>query len=459
MKSLIFIYMFIFIVQARFAQAPDIIWQKSFGGSDYDQPAKIITAPDSSFLLFGDTRSVDFDIENNHGSRDIWLLNIDVSGNLLWENTYGGSSIDYGRSLTIGNDNQVLMTGYTNSIDGDVSEFYGIYDYWTVASDLLGTIVWGKNFGGSEYDGSRGISELLDGYLIIGDSKSSDGDVLGLHGITNSDFWVIKISNEGDLIWQKCYGSNNTEQPNSIVKTLENEYIIAGTTLGEGGDVTGNHGSTDIWVIKIDSVGNLIWQKCYGGSDVDGISKILNTPDGGFILSGETYSNNGDVSGFHGGINDGWIIKIDSIGNIEWQKCYGGSGSDEIYSIILLDDGNFLFGGRSTSADGDLTENKDGNDCWLVKINPEGDIIWQKSFGGYDEDVIYDIVEAENGDIIFLAESLSSDGDLTLNMGNWDFWVVRLGYCTTKYFEDTDGDGYGDISSDTLSCELPTVMF
>ena len=184
-------------------------------------------------------------------------------------------------------------------------------------------IEWQRCLGGTIGENAYSIQITSDGgYIIAGNTQSNDGDVSGNHGGT--DIWIIKLSSQGDIQWQKCLGGTLSENAYSIQQTIDSGYIVAGYTTSSDGDVTGNHGNDDMWVVKLDNLGNLQWQKCMGGTSWDQAYYIQQTTNGGYILAGKTYSNDGDVSGNHGEW-DMWVVKLDDLGNIQWQKCMGGT--------------------------------------------------------------------------------------------------------------------------------------
>ena len=183
--------------------------------------------------------------------------------------------------------------------------------------------------------------------------------------------------------WQKCLGGSDQEVAYSIQQTNDNGYIIAGTTPSMNGDVTGNHGNFDNWVVKLDSLHNIQWEKCFGGSSAEGAHSIQQTKDGGYIMAGNTFSNDGDISGWHIGYDQGyptsdcWIVKIDNSGSIQWQKCLGGSNYDWAYSIQQTSDSGYIVAGYTESNDGAVTGNHpfwgyDYNcDCYTLINSPD----------------------------------------------------------------------------------------
>src|ERR1044071_7125627 len=198
------------------------------------------------------------------------------------------------------------------------------------------TIQWQKCLGGTAEDYSRSCQQTTDGgYISAGYTRSNNGDVTGFHGV--NDCWIVKLDGGGILQWEKALGGTGRDEAYSIEQTSDGGYILAGLTESNDGDVTGNHGLLDCWVVKLDGSGNIQWQKCYGGTDYESAQYIQQTSDGGYVFAGYTQSNNGDVTGLHGG-DDYWVVKLDGSGNIQWQKCYGGTDFERAYAIEQTSD-------------------------------------------------------------------------------------------------------------------------
>ena len=198
--------------------------------------------------------------------------------------------------------------------------------------------------------------------------------------------------------WQSCFGGLSDEQGYSIIQTSAGDYVLAGTELStdEGFFNHGNGVSIDAYIVRLSSSGSLIWQKCFGGSAPDAAYSIIQASDGGFAFVGYTNSNNGDVSGRHGDSTnigrDIWVVKLDSLGTLQWQKCLGGFEDDWASSIIQIADSSFIIAGSTNSNDGDISGNHGGRDAWVVKLNSLGAIQWQKCFGGTYDDQVFSVI-------------------------------------------------------------------
>jgi hypothetical protein len=407
------------------AQAPAIEWQKCLGGTADDFANSIQQTSDGGFIVAGETRSNDGDVSGNHGKSDAWVVKLNSLGDILWKKCLGGTGNDYARSIQQISDGGFILTGYTNSNNGDVSGNNGYYDAWVVKLNSSGDILWQKCLGGTYDDYARSIQQTSDtGFILAGYTFSNDGDVSGNHGF--SDAWVVKLNSSGDIIWQKCFGGTNEDYAYSIQQTSDSGFIVAGYTFSNDGDVSGYHGYFDYWVVKLNSSGDIEWQKCLGGTYYDYAYSIQQTSNGGFIVAGSTNSNNGDVSGYHGYF-DYWVVKLNSSGDIEWQKCLGGTNNDYANSIQQTSDGGFIVAGYTESNDGDVSGYHGGDyDAWVVKLNSSGDILWQKCLGGTIDDRAYSIQQTSDGGFIVAGFTVSNDGDVSGNHGASDAWVVKL---------------------------------
>src|SRR5579872_4848535 len=200
------------------------------------------------------------------------------------------------------------------------------------------------------------------------------------------------------LSWQKSLGGTGYEVANCIIQTSDGGYAVAAYETSDDGDATGNHGSGDAWIVKLDAAGAVNWEKCFGGSGDDYANWIIQTSDGGYIFAGKTSSSDGDVFGFHGGEFDAWIVKLNASGVFQWQKCFGGSDYDQANHITATRDGGYIICGVSYSHDGDVKGNHDGpGDAWFVKIDLLGNIEWQKCVGGTGNDEAISVIQTVNG--------------------------------------------------------------
>lgn len=413
---------------------PAIQWQKSIGGSGAEYANKIIQTSDGGYFVAGYSESNDGDFSANKGNSDFAVARLNSSGSIIWQKLYGGSEDDEINDFVLTSDGGLVLVGSTNSYDGDVTGNHGSYsyDFWIVKIDTSGNIIWKYAYGGTNDDEANAVALNGDGSIIVmGSAYSDDGDLSENNG--ERDYWIIKLNSSGVLQWQKALGGSDTEEGYDIVPTQDGGYIGCGRSSSNDGDVTGNHGGADCWIVKLDASGNLEWQKSFGGTETEEANSILRNNDGSFTFLGYSCSNDGDVSGQHNpgsGNDDFWVVKINSTGTLIWQKCLGGNLTEQAEEIVPTSDGGYLLGGLATSTDGDVTGIHSGlwsPDYWVVKIDYTGVLKWQKCLGGSDQDEGLSITTTSDGGSAISGFSYSTDGDVTGHHSQTDWWIVKLG--------------------------------
>ena len=312
------------------------------------------------------------------------------------------------------------------------------------------SIEWQKCYGGTDNDYATSIQQTSDGgYIVAGQSNSKDGDVTVNH--VGGSYWIVKLTSVGTIEWQKSLGGSHGDAATSIQQTNDGGYIVAGYSHSNDGDVTGNHGGSDYWIVKLTSVGTIEWQKSLGGTGTDRATSIQQTSDGGYIVAGDSDSNNGDITGNHG-YTDYWIVKLTSDGFVQWQKSFGGSSYDKATSIQQTSEGGYIVAGWSNSNDGDLTGNHSYSpvpDYWIIKFTSGGTIEWQKSLGGGSEDRATSIQQTNDGGYIVAGWSISNTGDVIGNHGDQDFLIVKLNSNGAIQLQQRFG-GIGDDSPSSI---------
>jgi hypothetical protein len=256
--------------------------------------------------------------------------------------------------------------------------------------------------------------------MMVGMRRKPGGD---------GDVWVGKMNETGDMLWDKVYGGNDNDIGYDIVKASDNGYIVVGFAASNDGDVTGHRWLADGWILKIDNDGNKLWQKTYGGTFTDVFTSIVPAADGGYVLTGMSYSNDGDASGGYGNNRwaDIWIVKVNAVGSFAWQKKFGGSDEDRDPLIIAPSGGGFLIGCYSRSRDGDITETLGGfADTWVVRIDNNGNKVWQRPMGGSDEDYPEFLFEYKPGKFVIGGVAFSNNKDVVGHHGDGDGWLMRF---------------------------------
>ncbi len=322
--------------------------EKTYGGAGNDYGQAIVATNDGGAFISGNTTSF------GAGSFDLWLLKIDSRGDTLWSKTYGGRGSDYGNSLVVTDDGGAFIVGRTNSFGNGGS------DLWLLRVDSNGDTLWTKTYGEAGDENSLSMSITSDGgTLIAGNITPFAKNV--------SNIWLLRTTRNGDLLWSKSFGGSKQDYSKSSALYSDNGAIITGYTESFG------NGGKDLWLLRIDSSGDTLWSKSYGGiEDEEGLSVAV-TNDGGALISGYRES-------FDNGDKDLWLLRVNSSGDTLWTKTFGDTNIDYGESLALFDDGGALITGFSRSfGEGDA-------DLWILRVNSSGDTLWTKTIGGKGND-------------------------------------------------------------------------
>ncbi|MBT8309425.1 MAG: hypothetical protein HKO72_09820 [Flavobacteriaceae bacterium] len=409
----------------------EIEWAKTFGGSLEDFAHSVIQTSDGNILIFGNSKSIDGDITDKIiDGNDFWLLKMDLDGSIIWSKTIGGSGDDVGHKVIELTDGTIALAGYSMSNDGDATNNEGFHDNWLVKLDSNGNFLWEKSFGFAGHDHAYSIIQTLDGgFFMTGfldvtasGGEGNDRSQTTRHGI--GEFWCHKLDAQGNIEWRKYFGGSNNDRSYDAVQANDGGYVITGFSESDDFDISNANGSYDYWVIKLDSSGTLIWEKALGGSGIDQARSLVKTMDNGYIVTGNSFSDDGNIDSNLGG-SDFWLVKLNDDGDIVWSRNYGGSGFDYATSINSARNG-YIVTGYSQSSDGDLVANYGGNDFWILKINELGSLAWQKNLGGSGLDLAFDAIETQNDKLFIVGETESNDHDINLNRGIKDILVVKI---------------------------------
>lgn len=424
------------------SQSPSIVWQNTIGGFAEDDLFSLLQVHNGNFILGGESWSgISGDkTETNFLYNDFWIVKIDSTGSIVWQNTIGGMGNDNFRAIDTTADGGYIIGGYSNSeISGDktepqlgVDDFSG--DYWVLKLDSIGNIVWQNTIGGDGIDELFAIKQTLDGgYILGGESLSSSSFDKSENNKGASDCWVVKLDSIGNIEWENSYGGAGTEHLYSLDISFDGGYIIgASSHSGIGEDKSEpNKGADDFWVIKLNESGSIIWDKTIGGDSWDIIRSIATTIDSNYIVFG--YSNSGisgDKTENNFGYEDYWLIKLNPEGEILWQNTIGGSSIDIGISVTQKNNGNFLIGGYSFSGiSGDKTDSLRGDsDFWIVELDSLGIILWDKTLGGDGKDLLANFIETDDDAYLVGGTGYCNlTGDITdLGNGSTEFWLIKL---------------------------------
>ena len=374
-KNLTLLYSFLIISsllshQNCFAQTPDTIWTKIFGGNEDDYGNYAEQTNDDGFILVGTTASFGSSYD------DIWLIKTNSIGDTLWTKTIGGIGYDYVSCVHQTNDGGYIIFGETDSFDPN------FWEGWLIKTDADGDTLWTKHLGDyAYYFIESGIELPGGGYVFVGYTKIDAGDP--------EDLWLVKTDSDGDTVWTKTFGGSDRDLSSSIYRTTDGGFIISGNTESFSA------GDFDAWLIRTDSDGDLIWTKTYGSTDRDIASDVKQTDDGGFIICGQTESF-GHVNNY----NDAWLIKTDYNGDTLWTKTWGGDTHDGALSVVQTSDGGYVWTGY-------LDISTFNQDLWVLKTDGSGNTLWSKTYGGTFNNIGRSINKNSDGSLIIAGDYYS----------------------------------------------------
>ncbi len=451
LKTLVTLALWVIILAGAkiYGQAPAINWKKCFGGSNQDQAYSCMQTFDGGYIVAGTTNSpADGDLVglNTKGGYDALIIKLSNLGNIEWAKRYGGSKKESVTCIKQTADSGFIFCGSTNS---SISGNHGIDDCWIVKLNKNGNIEWQKCLGGTNVEKANSVIQTFDGgYMVAGYTVSNDGDVVGYHNTGYTDAWVVKLDSAGNIAWSRCYGGSYGETAYSILQNADSNYVVLSSAQSGDSDVSGHTAgqNDDYWVLVINQIGNILWNKCYGGTETDGPRSIKQTFDGGYIVAGYTFSTNGNVTGNHGAF-DFWVLKINSSGGIQWKKCLGGTNNDYGKSIYQTTDSGYVVIGTTYSNDGQVAGNHGNSDIWLVKLSSSGSIKWKRCYGGVGIESVENssMQQTSDGGYSFCGSSDSTNGQVTGGHGKFDFWLVKLGPSGSR-----EGDVFAEDNSLTV---------
>ncbi len=424
-KQIFLLVILLLITSAGFIKGQSFIeWQHVLGGHKMASARDVVSTPDGGFIVAGQIES-DIAISEACIYGDIWLTKLSSRGNVEWQQNYGSSGFDEAYAVVCTNDGGYVVTALSASCDFNYSGRINNGDARVLKLNGNGEVEWDVTLGGSEFDILNSVVQTSDnGFVLAGFTESSDYDIAMNKG--KADGWIVKLNQSGDMEWQYTYGGSDYDELYSITQTLDGGFALCGYTESCNGDVSKNHGSGDLWVLKIDNKGILEWEKSLGGGNNDVGYALVQSADNGILVVGFTESVDGHVSNHHDK-EDVWIVKLDVSGNLEWEKSMGGSGYDTATSVINSGSDGYIVTGWTESDNGDIGINKGGSDIWIVKLNYAGSVEWEQTIGGSDWDVACSVTSSDNNSFVLAGFTSSSDGDVNKHhTGEWNAWVVKL---------------------------------
>jgi hypothetical protein len=362
-----------------FAQAPDTLWTRTFGSTEYDLGYCVQQTTDGGYIIVGETCSY------GAGGADIYIIKTFSDGRQHWSKTAGGTGDDIGVCIQQITDGYIIV-GHTNSFGA------GVWDVYLVRIELDGTVLWSRAYGWIGSDYGHSVQQTSDeGYIIVGTTDS------GGHG--GDDIWLIKTDEVGRQVWGRFIGGADVDRGYSVKQVSDGGYIVVGCTKSYGS------GNFDVWLVKTDSLGVPSWDRTFGGGYLDVGCSIQQAADGGYIIAGHTLS-------FGPGNGDVFFIKTDDDGQYEWSNAYGVAAySEEAYAVVQTVDGGYLAVGHTTA---------NQNDVYLVKTDDSGNGVWTKTVGGSDMDHGKSVIQTSDGGFVVVGYTLS------YGAGGQDVYLIKL---------------------------------
>ena len=388
------------------------------------------------------------------------------AGEIGWIKNFGGSGSEKATSIINTTDGGFAVAGYTKSTDGDLaSKTMAVNDYWLLKFDQQGELEWQRTYGGSKDDRAQAVIQTLDGgYALAGYAMSSDGDGSNNEGF--HDHWIVKLSANGDIEWERSYGFAGHDHAYDIVQTDDGGYFFSGfldvvASGGAGGTEKAgsltSHGVGEFWGTKIDAQGNIQWRKFFGGSNNDRAHGLVASSDGGFIMAGFSESDDLDIANTKGSY-DFWLVKVDGDGELVWERSYGGTGIEVAYDIEKTSDNAYVVVGHTFSTDLDISANHGESDVWLIKVSEAGELLWEKTYGGSAFDSANSVKQAADGGFLIAANSRSSDQDLEANQGENDMWILKTNSSGDLEWQSSVGGSGIDIGFDVLEHDNSFIL-
>jgi parallel beta-helix repeat protein len=386
------------VAQASSPPSGGIVWNQTYGTENYEAVNFMIQTDDEGFALVGNTAP-----SLLNASYDAWLVKTDANGNMQWNQTYGGTSRDYGCCVIQTIDGGYAIVGYTNSS--------GTFDAWLIKTDSGGNSQWSKTYGGSGSDNAYRVIQTSDGGYVIGGTTSS-------LGAGANDFWLIRVDSSGNEQWNKTHGGSGSDSLNSMVQADDNGYALVGYTSSFGA------GGGDIFLVKTDVGGNMQWSETYGGNESDSGYSVIQTVDGGYAVAGYT----GPFAS-----SDVFLVKTDTSGHLQWNLTYGGTSIDVGNSIIQNSYGEYIVVGLTNSSALGM------GDAFLIKIDTGGNVVASRRYGGPEIDNGRSVVQTSDGGYVFA-------GSTVFGFDDADSWLVKISDIAPITWV-VDDDGPADSSS------------
>ncbi|MDC3340894.1 hypothetical protein OAV50_00215 [Flavobacteriaceae bacterium] len=412
-----------------------LAWVETFGGSGIDQATAVVTTEDGAYMVVGSTYSNDghFAGLKSTTDADYFLMRVRPDGGVDWTKVYGGDDDELATGITKTSDGGYVLVGYSRSDNCFTGSNGGFHDYYILKVDGQGNEIWCQNFGYPGSDQAQDIIETREGDLMVtgffdvsasGGQGNDDRENAGtLHGV--GEYWGIKLDADGQFFWKRYFGGSNNDRSYNVMQTNDGGFVLIGASESDDFDITDSKGSYDYWAVKLSVEGDLEWTRSFGGSEIDIAYDITTTLDGNFLIVGDARSNDQDVSTNYGNA-DIWLVAIDPQGNLIWEKSLGGSMFDSAKDLLPMNDNLYCVTGSSRSNDVDVTTNNGENDAWTVVVDAQGTIIFEVAIGGSSLDFSEGAAQGVDGALLIVGNTESSDGDVIQNLGYKDILIYKI---------------------------------
>jgi hypothetical protein len=427
------------VIGAALAQSPAIVWQSCQTLSSAEYTSSVCHTP-GGYLVMRSGRYVD---SGSTGVLDIFVSKFDTAGTLLWTNDYGGSSRDFGVKIVCVHPNLYYVAGHTKSSNGDVqSGNKGAYDLWVFAIDSTGTLLWEKTYGSPSYDFLADLVAMPDGSFYLGGNVSaSGGDVDTIFGGT--DVWLSRCDASGNIVWQKTYGAEGYNNCTGFIVNSKGNLVITGTNHADYFSGCYSPENQNIFILESDPSGNILWNRCYGSWGTDYGGSVVQYLDGYLMVAtvnggGEYVEGYHQQAGGYSPTSDIWLVRTDHQGFIVWKKCLGGFYDDTPASLVVdSDNGIYLFS-QAYSDDNDVSGNHgnfsgQSSDIWMLKIADNGEVISSHCLGGNDNELLLtqtSVLLNNEKEFIVAANSKSNQtGDVACPFTNYGLWLQKVARC------------------------------
>lgn len=360
----------------------DLVWSTNYGGKFNEEGHAGISTTDNCVAIIGSTYS------HGAGEFDFYLLKINSAGDTVWCKTYGGADTEYGYDIKQTDDDGYILIGSTQTYGR------GEGDVYLVRTDSFGNKIWDKTYGGTAHDEGWSIEITSDkGFIICGTTNS--------YGAGTSDLYLIKTDSLGDTLWTRTFGGPAGESGLAVKQLADQSYIAIGSTGSFG------PGYSCLYAVKADANGDSLWAKTFGGTSADFGSDVEIAFDGGLLFSGTTAS-------YGAGFYDAYLVKTDPDGNFLWDQTYGGAKEDRAYSVQLTMDGGCILAGIKEGSRSRLM------DIFVIKTDPLGNVVWERTYGGSKSDVGRMIFQEPNHDYMLIGYTYS------YTSGGSDIYILKL---------------------------------